>query len=67
MAEGLYLTGVCKCGRHFSIYAQMPETIEVSSGGEVFKVKPGEHIVIVCPACGKLVNCGNGSRRRKRR
>jgi len=61
-----FLTGVCKCGKQFNLYIVLPETIEAVCGSLVFKAKPAEHIIINCPACGRLVNCGNGSRRSKR-
>ena len=63
--EGVYLNGVCRCGRTFNVYAELPRTVEVSIGSEVFKAKPAEHIIIVCPYCLRLVNIGNGSRRKK--
>ncbi|MEM3613180.1 MAG: hypothetical protein QXH40_03855 [Candidatus Bathyarchaeia archaeon] len=62
---GLYLSGFCRCGKQFTVFAELPETVEVSSGGEIFKTKPAEHIIIVCPYCLRLVNVGNGSRRKK--
>jgi hypothetical protein len=62
--EGLYLTGVCRCGKRFNVYVELPALCQVTDEtGNSFSLKPAEHIVIVCPRCARLVNCGNGTRR----
>jgi hypothetical protein len=62
--QGLYLTGVCRCGKHFNVYVEMPTLCHVTDeSGNSFNLKPAEHVVLVCPRCNRLVNCGNGTRR----
>jgi len=66
--QGLYLTGVCRCGKHFNVYVEMPKACEATDeSGNHFKLGLAEHVIALCPTCGRLLNIGNGSRRRSKR
>ncbi|MEM3580429.1 MAG: hypothetical protein QXH40_00035 [Candidatus Bathyarchaeia archaeon] len=60
----LILTGNCKCGKTFTTAVELPETITIRSGNSVYNARLGEHLVVQCPACGRILNLGNGSRRK---
>ncbi|MEM3566177.1 MAG: hypothetical protein QXK18_04825 [Candidatus Bathyarchaeia archaeon] len=62
----LILTGNCKCGKYFSVAVELPEFITVRSGNNVYNARLGEHLVVQCPACGRILNMGNGSRRSRK-
>jgi len=62
----LILSGSCRCGKTFTTSVELPETITIRSGSRVYNVKLGEHLVITCPYCLRLVNIGNGTRRSRK-
>jgi len=62
--QPLYLSGICHCGRRFNVYVELPKTCEATDeSGNHFKLSLAEHIIALCPSCGRLVNIGNGTRR----
>jgi hypothetical protein len=66
--QGLYLSGACVCGKHLTVFVELPKFCEATDeSGNNFKLSLAEHIIALCPSCGRLCcNIGNGSRRRKR-
>lgn len=68
MLEGHYLSGVCRCGKQFMAYVELPSIVQVSdSDGRFHNLRPAEHVIIKCPNCDRLVNVGNGSQRGRRK
>lgn len=66
--QGLYLSGVCRCGKRFNVFVEMPKFGEaVDEAGNRFELGLAEHVIALCPRCGRLLNIGNGSRRKSRR
>jgi len=62
--QPLYLSGICRCGRRFNVYVELPKACEATDEfGNHFKLSLAEHIIALCPLCGRLVNIGNGTRR----
>jgi hypothetical protein len=65
--QPLYLSGICRCGRRFNVYVELPKTCEATDeSGNHFKLSLAEHIIALCPSCGRLVNIGNGTRRQSK-
>jgi len=65
--QGLYLSGVCRCGKRFNVFVEMPKFCDaVDEAGNRFKLGLAEHVIALCPRCGRLLNIGNGSRRKRR-
>ena len=62
--QPLYLSGICRCGRRLNVYVELPKTCEATDeSGNRFKLSLAEHIIALCPFCGRLINIGNGTRR----
>jgi phage FluMu protein Com len=63
--ESLVLTAVCKCGAVFNASVEMPTYCELSDyKGTVHRLRVAEHIIVKCPRCNRLLNVGNGSKRK---
>lgn len=63
--KSMYLSGLCRCGKHYTGYVELPETCLVNVEGQEFEVPVAEHIVIICPFCTRVVNLGSGSYRER--
>ena len=49
------LFGDCLCGKAITAKGDLPQ-IEFNDGNKSWKGYPAEHLVILCPQCGRLVN-----------
>ncbi|MEM1661063.1 MAG: hypothetical protein QXR17_08015 [Candidatus Bathyarchaeia archaeon] len=58
-----YLSGVCRCGKQFNAFVELPQKCLVTVEGRTFELPLAEHAIVLCPFCGRLLNLGNGSRR----
>ena len=65
--QSLYLSGFCKCGKHFTVFVEMPtHALVTDETGATYPLKLAEHCIAICPNCGRLINFGNGSRRKSK-
>ncbi|MEM2386175.1 MAG: hypothetical protein QXO67_04250 [Candidatus Bathyarchaeia archaeon] len=60
-----YLSGVCRCGKQFNAIVELPQKCLVTVEGRTFELPLAEHAIVLCPFCGRLINLGNGSRRKR--
>ncbi|MEM2440515.1 MAG: hypothetical protein QW493_04800 [Candidatus Bathyarchaeia archaeon] len=64
-AQVLYLSGICRyCDKSFNAFVELPQKCLVIVEERTFELPLAEHAIVLCPFCGRLLNLGNGSRRR---